>query len=457
MVLFLREIEPTPGRTWRGNLNTPLQPIAAVEGTQIPRCFEDGADATEATASERAADRARVERLEAQILELQHTLGALQQEKDLVQGRLDAYRYPVLTIPNEIVSEIFVHFLPVYPQRSPLIAPRSPALLAQICRKWRDIALSTPALWRAVRLSLNKNRRLEQQLRLLESYLKRSGSCRLSIELSGDAYFPTRELPFRQTLARHRARWEHLKLHTFAHSLSSIEGPLPLLRCFQIGAHSHVDDSSTSVFLMAPLLSRVHMNSYHHSLVSVLPWSQLTVLTVKWIAGHQFMDVLCCAGNLLFCKFRFYDLGIEEQPRKDVVLPSLETLILSEALRPSPQLRGLELLTLPALCRLQVEEAFLQPDPISMLVALVSRSQCNVQELYITNSGLPRDLYQTALPSVASFVFNGQLDIDDFEDVSFGNVSEDGTGDSDSETDSEGEAESSKESEGDEETSEESD
>ncbi|KAJ7700321.1 hypothetical protein B0H17DRAFT_251208 [Mycena rosella] len=194
--------------------------------------------ATEATAGERAADRACVEVLEAQILALQLAIGALQQEKDLVQGRLNAYKYPVLTLPNEIVSEIFVHFLPVYPQRSPLIGPRSPALLAQICRKWRDIALSTPALWRAVRLTLKKKRRLEQQLRLLESYLEHSGSCRLSIELwsnSGDAHSPTRELPFRQTLARHHARWEHLKLYTSTHSLSSIEGPLPLLRCLQIG------------------------------------------------------------------------------------------------------------------------------------------------------------------------------------------------------------------------------
>ncbi|KAJ7704542.1 hypothetical protein B0H17DRAFT_1224669 [Mycena rosella] len=104
---------------------------------------EPGPGPTESTASERAADRARVERLEAQILELQHTLGALQQEKDLVQGRLDTYTYPVLTLPNEIVSEIFVNFLPVYPQRSPLSGPRSPALLAQICRKWRAIALET--------------------------------------------------------------------------------------------------------------------------------------------------------------------------------------------------------------------------------------------------------------------------------------------------------------------------
>ncbi|KAJ7704520.1 hypothetical protein B0H17DRAFT_13181 [Mycena rosella] len=404
--------------------------------------------ATEATASERVADRARVEGLEAQILELQHTLGALQQEKDLVQGRLNAYRYPVLTLPTEIVSEIFVHFLPVYPHRSSLLGPSSPALLAQICRKWRDIALSTPALWRAVKVFLNKKRRLEQQLCLLERFLERSGSCRLSIELRfrrSNEDPATRELPFLQTLARHCARWEHLTLHTFwTSSLSSIEGPLPLLRCFQIGVYSHAQNSSTSAFFMAPLLSRVHMRSYRDSFFSILPWSQLTVLTVEWIAGHQFMDVLSCAVNLVFCQFGFYDLGIEQQPR-DVALPSLETLMLSESLPSNPRLRGLELLTLPALRRLQVAEPFLQPDPTATLVSLVSRSQCNLQELCISNSHLPRDMYRTALPSVASVIFEGKLDLGDLDDMLFRKW-DDGSGDSDSETDSEGDEESSNES-----------
>ncbi|KAJ7704544.1 hypothetical protein B0H17DRAFT_1126858 [Mycena rosella] len=404
--------------------------------------------ATEATASERAADRARVEGLEAQILELQHTPGALQQEKDSLQGRLDAYTYPVLTLPNEIVSEIFVHFLPVYPHRSPLIGPRSPALLGQICRKWRDIALSTPALWRAVRLTLNKKRRLEQQLHLLESYLERSGSFRLSIELWFSDAATRRELPFLQTIARHCARWEHLKLYTSTKFLSSIEGPLPLLRCFQIGmsgGHPDAQHSSTPAFLMAPLLSRVHMRSYHDSHFRILPWSQLTVLAVKWIAVHEFMDVLSCTVNLVFCQFGLYDRGIDQHLRKDVALPSLETLILSESLICGRQLGGLRLLALPALCRLQVAEPFLQPDPIGTLLSLASRSGCILQELCITSSSLPSDVYRTALPSVASFIFDGQLDINDLDDVLFG-LWDNASGDSDSETDSEGDEESSDES-----------
>ncbi|KAJ6541439.1 hypothetical protein B0H19DRAFT_1077284 [Mycena capillaripes] len=59
-------------------------------------------------------DRARAAALEAQILDLEHALSALRIEKAPVQERLDSYKYPVLTLPNGIVSEIFVHFLLAY-------------------------------------------------------------------------------------------------------------------------------------------------------------------------------------------------------------------------------------------------------------------------------------------------------------------------------------------------------
>ncbi|KAJ7641164.1 hypothetical protein FB45DRAFT_712335, partial [Roridomyces roridus] len=57
---------------------------------------------------------------------------------------------PVLTLPNEITSEIFVHFLPPYPVCPPMTGLDSPTSLTHICRQWREIALATPKLWRAI-------------------------------------------------------------------------------------------------------------------------------------------------------------------------------------------------------------------------------------------------------------------------------------------------------------------
>ncbi|KAJ7023452.1 hypothetical protein C8F04DRAFT_1240177 [Mycena alexandri] len=88
------------------------------------------------TQSERNAladDRVRIADVKAKILELEHALSSLREEKELLQGRLDAYTYPVLTLPNEIAAET------VYPQTPPFIGRSFPSVLGQICSKWREI------------------------------------------------------------------------------------------------------------------------------------------------------------------------------------------------------------------------------------------------------------------------------------------------------------------------------
>ncbi|KAJ7903835.1 hypothetical protein B0H13DRAFT_2025532, partial [Mycena leptocephala] len=139
------------------------------------------------------ADRTRLVEIQTQILDLEHSLfssenprdlepslATLRTEKTEVQGRLDSYIYPVLTLPNEIVSEIFVHFVPPYPQRPPLTGILSPNTLARICRQWREVALATPALWRAIRLSDDRIV-LERQRHIADTWLSRSRFCPLSV------------------------------------------------------------------------------------------------------------------------------------------------------------------------------------------------------------------------------------------------------------------------------------
>ncbi|KAJ7742598.1 hypothetical protein B0H16DRAFT_1021466 [Mycena metata] len=93
----------------------------------------------------RIADiKAKMLELEGTMIELERTLSSLNEENTLLQDRLDVYTYPVLILPNEIVSEIFVHFLPVFPEPPPMIGGTSPNVLGQICRKWREISFEHP-------------------------------------------------------------------------------------------------------------------------------------------------------------------------------------------------------------------------------------------------------------------------------------------------------------------------
>jgi hypothetical protein len=85
-----------------------------------------------------------------QILALERSLSALRIKKALAKERLNSYKYPVLTLPNEIISEIFIHLLPPCPLCPPITAIFSPTHLTHICRRWLEIALGTPELWRVI-------------------------------------------------------------------------------------------------------------------------------------------------------------------------------------------------------------------------------------------------------------------------------------------------------------------
>ncbi|KAJ6472289.1 hypothetical protein C8R47DRAFT_918122, partial [Mycena vitilis] len=67
-----------------------------------------------------------------------------QEERNVVQARVDDFAYPVFTLPNEIVAEVFLQFLPAYPNQPRSSGVLSPMMLGQICHRWREIAWSTP-------------------------------------------------------------------------------------------------------------------------------------------------------------------------------------------------------------------------------------------------------------------------------------------------------------------------
>ncbi|KAJ6524261.1 hypothetical protein DFH09DRAFT_937351 [Mycena vulgaris] len=136
--------------------------------------------------SSHAEARARISACDAQILDLELAIRVLQHERDTLQDQLDSYVYPVLERPlNEIVSEIFTHFLPPYPTKPPLWGLLSPFTLGQICHTWREIAVATPSLWHAIRLDL-KYKMIDDMatpLHLVETWLDRSRVSPLSVTL----------------------------------------------------------------------------------------------------------------------------------------------------------------------------------------------------------------------------------------------------------------------------------
>ncbi|KAF8191862.1 hypothetical protein K438DRAFT_1935172 [Mycena galopus ATCC 62051] len=354
-----------------------------------------------------AADRVRIADLESQILGLERSLATLRKERDLAQKRLDSYTYPVSNVPNEIVAEIFIHFLPPYPLRPPFRGPLSPTVLTQICRKWREIALACPTLWRAISLpsSYCDSPRV---LEMSEQWLSKSG-CPLSIEIDG-TFSPSPEL----LAITHRARWEYLKLRHAHHQspLGTLEGPMPLLRHLELFGHW---GGSLITGDEAPLLRTVIIRDESDLSSMVMPWVQLTSLTMELAFTHECASILQQASNLISCSLSVIGESPVDDEFPDIRLPFLRTLLISNPHR-EPITGFVDTLVVPRLRTLQVAKKSLGEEPIEALASFISRSGCTLQLLRIT-SEYPRvrdlRLYRSAFPSIKKIEFKKEKPLKD--------------------------------------------
>jgi hypothetical protein len=120
-----------------------------------------------------------------------------------------------------------------------------------------------------------------------------------------------RPTPFMKAIAAQQARAEHLHLTCTLHDLGFIdrEGPLLLLRSLAlmiVDRWNWGGSVPTVAFLNAPLLRKVALPHYYDLHFGILPWAQLTVLIVDWIADTECAAILNLAVNLFYCKLTVY-------------------------------------------------------------------------------------------------------------------------------------------------------
>ncbi|KAJ7918342.1 hypothetical protein B0H13DRAFT_2321513 [Mycena leptocephala] len=316
------------------------------------------------------ADRLHIAEIEAQILDLERSLYALRAEKTLVQERLDSYKYPVLTLPNEIVSEIFIQFPPDYPACPPLTGLLSPTTLLLICRKWRQLALTTPALWSALLLT-NYHISFERLAHVADFWLERSSCCPLSISI--EEYDDGCDRDF---------------LPLILSSLVShpIAGPMPLLR------HLDLTLETTTRFTITrtPLLRTLVLNSDAAS-CAILSWVLKTTNLVHF-------ELSIPGGNA------------KGQLPAYILRPSLQHFVLKN---PYDRIVTpfLNIFDFPALRSLSISENFLGENPIDSLTSFISKSGCSLQELCVTGqiTAISAASYRQAFPAISKFSFPEQL------------------------------------------------
>ncbi|KAJ6532853.1 hypothetical protein DFH09DRAFT_1092609 [Mycena vulgaris] len=361
--------------------------------------------------------RARVEDLDAQISDLGNSLSELKTERQSFHAQFDAFVYPVLTLPNEITPEIFFRRGDTFVTW--ISAPTFPLFLGHICRKWREIALTTSSLWTEVALSVGAVAAQEHQLRLLETWLNCSRDCLLD-PLAAGVENSIHEVI--DSILSHRRRCRILSLVIPLCDIPLIDDEFPLLRIASIGSSDLPENTQQAdhawpmkLFHQAPQLRVIITSSWFSPNILLLPWAQIRTLlsTSDWGPfPHIISQILPSAANLQCLRLKIDAASDDEIMANVPVLPPLMQLFTLDFTRssdPKGCMQLLEKLMLPALRNFCLPEPCLTPIPVVVIQNLLARSGCYLSSLHIliVDVELSWVHYTRALLSVGSIVVQG--------------------------------------------------
>ena len=231
---------------------------------------------------------------------------------------------PVPHLPIDILQEIFNACLPT--AYNPVISRyEAPLLLTQVCRNWRNVALSSPFLWSAIHIPIPSlpghltsfdipttalSNYLTELLALtrermaaVHEWLQRSKGAPLSISIFDGGYCQKEVCDLvLDTIIFFSHRWKRLVLDTRSCNLTRIAGVLPsqlphleslivwneaITHNFEL-AYAIPVAWSTSEIVKAPKLRAISFYKMTANITEFpLRWSQMTEIALGSIAGPQ--------------------------------------------------------------------------------------------------------------------------------------------------------------------------
>ncbi|KAJ7644613.1 hypothetical protein FB45DRAFT_1021369 [Roridomyces roridus] len=307
------------------------------------------------------------------MVALKSELIRLRAERENVLAKLAAVVYPVLTLPHEITSEVFLRYLDDEPTCNPLV-------LSSVCSLWRKVALSTPRLW----THLHPRHDWTHVADFLRLWLPRAGALPVDIRLllpdtSSSGRAACEEI-FR-ILGEHSTQLRVLDLFNYSGGINiPVEWPGPLSSLTKISLSTIHDEISIPSLLDAPQLKEASFSRSSFATViwpSYLPWNQLTTLRFFHVGIPECLQILEHTPNLELLEFGYnaeLEFGFTAPP---LLLRHLHTLILRENLGD----RIMPFLNPPALRKLRLESAIGYCGHNVKL--FVERSLCALTDLYL--------------------------------------------------------------------------
>ncbi|KAK7017893.1 hypothetical protein VNI00_015375 [Paramarasmius palmivorus] len=218
---------------------------------------------------------------------------------------------PVHKVPPEILLEIF-KLCCSEGSFQPSHVP-TPDLLAAVCGRWRDIALTSSSLFSTIRIELceaweeeDGYATLDQQVR---SFLERSGSVTLDIFLDLDHVYPDeRVTPIIEALVLQSYRWKSVELRNITRGCLQHpafaplgQGGLPILTHLGVSddasydATAHAEPFVCQLFAQCPSLKSLRLKDSAPLLaVDNLPWAQIRILETFDGYGYALDTIFRC-------------------------------------------------------------------------------------------------------------------------------------------------------------------
>ncbi|KAJ6589496.1 hypothetical protein B0H19DRAFT_238326 [Mycena capillaripes] len=223
---------------------------------------------------------------------------------------VDSAISPILTLPPEIIIEIFIQCLRISTQFPS--SEHAPLLLLQICASWRVLALSTPALWK--RLDIELAYSLPGNMDNLERRIAEWTSLASSAPLSLGLYETVRPMAKQMCalLRQYAPRCECLRLRASLKTVSELPhlGPLPLLKKLNLAYSPNGHETvSARAFADAPALRELVLGQHSVPSMLVLPWHQLTTFTGDTLSVAECLFVLRSSPHLTTCTFLYLTPG----------------------------------------------------------------------------------------------------------------------------------------------------
>ncbi|KAJ7177051.1 hypothetical protein C8R46DRAFT_1346935 [Mycena filopes] len=326
------------------------------------------------------AHRAAIAELQAHIRRHKKILEALQKQEAELNEELSRLVYPVLTLPPEIVSNIFVACLPS-PRRTRPSRRSVPLVLAQICSLWRDIALGTCALWAWHDLQLSYSSTGNGLRPLLDAWILRAKGHPLSLTLRSQQKIPAKILSVIPSLT---GRLRYLELNLIPSEHGHFQVSLPSLHHLAIVGSLTLDDLNR--FLRnTPALHELRLPGFSLPALTTkeiifAPLPFLTTLEIHIAPAETILRILtnCSALTDLKCTVK----GKTYEMPPPVSFPALRSLSVM-----GPACGFLRHFKLPNLIQLTVDE------DVDEVRSLVMRSGCQLLHLVCSaQSWEPREL-----------------------------------------------------------------